>query len=76
MKTHFGYHGYVFFFNGPSIMKNEFQRVFPCSGGPLMLIYNRTWQIIGITSYGEGCARAHRPGSFRIQSKPDVCLTF
>lgn len=36
------------------------------SGGPLMLIYNRTWQVIGITSYGEGCARAHKPGSLAI----------
>ncbi|UJR14619.1 hypothetical protein I4U23_001613 [Adineta vaga] len=34
------------------------------SGGPLMLTYNRTWQIIGITSYGEGCARAHKPGVY------------
>ena len=33
------------------------------SGGPLMSTYNQTWQIIGITSYGEGCARAHKPGS-------------
>ncbi|CAF0794334.1 unnamed protein product [Adineta steineri] len=34
------------------------------SGGPLMLTYNQTWQIIGITSYGEGCARAHKPGVY------------
>ena len=34
------------------------------SGGPLMLIYNRTWVIIGITSYGEGCARARKPGVY------------
>ena len=32
------------------------------SGGPLMLVYNQTWQIVGITSYGEGCARARKPG--------------
>jgi hypothetical protein len=32
------------------------------SGGPLMSTYNQTWQIIGITSYGEGCARANKPG--------------
>ena len=36
------------------------------SGGPLMSTYNRTWQIIGITSYGEGCARAHKPGELKI----------
>ncbi len=35
-----------------------------CSGGPLMSTYNQTWQIIGITSYGEGCARANKPGLF------------
>lgn len=34
------------------------------SGGPLMLTYNRTWQIVGITSYGEGCARARKPGVY------------
>ncbi|CAF4954544.1 unnamed protein product, partial [Rotaria sp. Silwood1] len=34
------------------------------SGGPLMLTYNHTWQIVGITSYGEGCARARKPGVY------------
>ncbi|CAF1121490.1 unnamed protein product [Rotaria sordida] len=34
------------------------------SGGPLMLTYNQTWQIVGITSYGEGCARARKPGVY------------
>ncbi|CAF3491297.1 unnamed protein product, partial [Rotaria sp. Silwood2] len=35
------------------------------SGGPLMLTYNHTWQIVGITSYGEGCARARKPDYFQ-----------
>ena len=39
------------------------------SGGPLMSTYNQTWQIIGITSYGEGCARAHKPGELNICQK-------
>ncbi|CAF1615602.1 unnamed protein product [Adineta ricciae] len=33
-------------------------------GGLLMLTYNQTWQIVRITSYGEGCARAHKSGVY------------
>ncbi|CAM4928714.1 unnamed protein product [Rotaria socialis] len=40
------------------------QKYFSSSGGPLMLTYNQTWPIVGTSSYGEGCARAHKPGVY------------
>ena len=41
-----------------------------------MSTYNQTWQIIGITSYGEGCARAHKPGLLILSQefKNKICL--
>ncbi len=46
-----------------------FHQNFFYSGGPLMLTYNQTWQIVGITSYGEGCARAHKPGELNLSNQ-------
>lgn len=34
------------------------------SGGPLMFFSNSQWTIIGITSYGAGCALADYPGVY------------
>lgn len=34
------------------------------SGGPLMLFKNRKWQLVGITSYGESCAKANSSGVY------------
>lgn len=34
------------------------------SGGPLMLFADGQWTIVGITSYGTGCALAEHPGVY------------
>ena len=34
------------------------------SGGPLMSFTNNQWMLVGITSYGTGCALADYPGVY------------
>jgi secreted trypsin-like serine protease len=34
------------------------------SGGPLMMFSDRQWILVGITSYGAGCALADHPGVY------------
>ncbi len=40
------------------------------SGGPLVYKNDRNWELVGITSWGFGCAKRNRPGVFTdVKSK-------
>ena len=45
------------------------------SGGPLMLFARGQWQLVGITSYGTGCARADYPGVYTRVSTYTAWIT-
>jgi secreted trypsin-like serine protease len=47
------------------------------SGGPLMMFSNGHWELVGITSYGIGCALAAYPGIYtRVSSYKDWTSCF
>ncbi|XP_076708531.1 coagulation factor XI isoform X4 [Callospermophilus lateralis] len=39
------------------------------SGGPLSCKHNEVWHLVGITSWGEGCAQRERPGIYTNVAK-------